>query len=92
MCLDSCAIYGKGKLNDKPPMDMHRVVPHGTLAIAVAALFTGLAGEASAGRIVGKDGTIYACYKAGGKHKGAVRLVAKGMHCRRSGSKRWRGP
>lgn len=84
-------------------MDTHWAVPQGkwklapvlTLAIAIAALLTGLSGEASAGRVVGKDGVIHACYKAGGKHKGAVRLVAKGMHCRRTERKlKWsvRGP
>ena len=54
-----------------------------------------LAGEASAGRIVGKDGVIHACYKAGGKGKGNIRLVAKRMHCRRNERKlQWsvRGP
>jgi hypothetical protein len=69
----------------------------GTRAVTAAALAAVLCGAVllatagmSAAKIVGKDGVIYACYKAGGKHKGAIRLVAKGMHCRRTERKlRW---
>lgn len=51
-----------------------------------ALLFAGLVESASAAKLVGKDGTVYACYqvKQGkGKAKGSVRLVTKKAHCRR---------
>jgi hypothetical protein len=57
----------------------------GTLAVALvaaAALFAALATGAGAARLIGKDGKVYACYKAKGKAKGAVRLVAKKGKCR----------
>ena len=63
----------------------------GALSVAVtlfaaAVLLAGLVGSASAAKVVGKDGKVYACYavKGGkGKAKGSVRLVSKGMHCKR---------
>lgn len=45
-----------------------------------------LAAPAGAG-IVAKDGKVYACYRAKGKAKGAVRLVAKRQKCRRGEKK-----
>lgn len=58
----------------------------GTLVLALlaaaaicAALLVGQAG----GALVGKDGRVYACYKAKGKNKGAVRLVPKKGKCRK---------
>jgi len=56
--------------------------------LAVAALLTvavvgaALATEAGAAKLVGKNGRIYACYKAKGKSKGAVRLVGKKGRCK----------
>ena len=49
----------------------------------VALLLAGLVGSAAAAKIVGKDGKVYACYKAKGKAKGSVRLVAKQGKCKR---------
>ena len=62
--------------------------------LAVAALLlAGLVGSASAAKLVGTDGKVYACYQAKqgkGKAKGSVRLVAKNAHCRRgSASCNW---
>lgn len=65
------------------------------LTAVICGVVLAATGGASAAKIVGKDGVIYACYKAGGKHKGSVRLVAKQMHCRGSERKlKWsvRGP
>jgi hypothetical protein len=42
---------------------------------------------AGAAKLVGKDGKVYACYKAKGKSKGAVRLVAKKGKCKRGEKK-----
>ncbi|HTT93266.1 MAG TPA: hypothetical protein VMF55_01220 [Solirubrobacterales bacterium] len=57
------------------------------LALLIAAvLCAAVVGEAS-GALVGKNGRVYACYKAKGKHKGAVRLVAKSAHCRKGEKK-----
>src|SRR5882757_7512011 len=47
-------------------------------ALCAAALVT----DAGAAKLVGKDGKVYACYKAKGKSKGAVRLVTKKGHCK----------
>jgi hypothetical protein len=62
----------------------------GTIALALlatAALFAAvIVGEAS-GALVGKDGRVYACYKAKGKRKGAVRLVAKKGKCHKGEKK-----
>ena len=44
-------------------------------------------GEAGAAKLVGKDGRIYACYKAKGKAKGAVRLVPKKARCKKGQKK-----
>jgi hypothetical protein len=52
-------------------------------ALCAAALVT----DAGAAKLVGKNGKVYACYKANGKSKGAVRLIAKKGHCKR-GEKR----
>lgn len=55
--------------------------------LAAAALCTAvIVGEAS-GALVGKDGRVYACYKAKGKRKGAVRLVAKKGKCHKGEKK-----
>jgi hypothetical protein len=62
----------------------------GTLVLAllaVAALCTAVIVGAASGALVGKDGKVYACYKAKGKRKGAVRLVAKNAHCRKGEKK-----
>ena len=62
----------------------------GTIALALlaaAALCAAvLVGEAS-GALIGKDGRVYACYKAKGKRKGAVRLVAKKGKCHKGEKK-----
>lgn len=56
--------------------------------LAVAALCAAVTVGAAAGAtLVGKDGRVYACYKAKGKRKGAVRLVAKNAHCRKGEKK-----
>lgn len=52
----------------------------GALVLAVALCLL-VAMPASAGRLVGKDGKVYACYKTRGKAKGSVRLVAKKAKC-----------
>jgi hypothetical protein len=57
----------------------------GVLALALlvaAALWATLPAGADAAKLVGKDGKVYACYKANGRSKGAVRLVARKSHCR----------
>jgi hypothetical protein len=63
----------------------------GTLALALLAAAAICAvvvvGEASAAGLVGKDGRVYACYKAKGKTKGAVRLVAKKGKCHKGEKK-----
>lgn len=53
------------------------------LSAGVALLLAGLVGSAPAAKMVGKDGKVYACYKAKGKAKGSVRLVAKRGKCKR---------
>lgn len=62
----------------------------GTVAIALLAAAALCAvvivGEAS-GALVGKDGRVYACYKAKGKRKGAVRLVTKKGKCHKGEKK-----
>jgi hypothetical protein len=58
----------------------------GALALAVALCLL-VAAPASAGRLVGKDGKVYACYKTRGKAKGSVRLVAKKAKCRKGEKK-----
>ena len=67
----------------------------GTLAVALlaaVALFAALATSAGAARLIGKDGRVYACYKAKGKRKGAVRLVPKKIKCRKGERKiSWNG-
>jgi hypothetical protein len=62
----------------------------GALALALlaaVALCAALATDAGAAKLVGKDGKVYACYKAKGKTKGAVRLVAKKGKCKRGEKK-----
>jgi hypothetical protein len=57
----------------------------GALALAMlaaVALCAALATDAGAAKLVGKDGKVYACYKAKGKTKGAVRLVTKKGKCK----------
>jgi hypothetical protein len=64
-----------------------RIGALGLALLAAAALCASvIVGEAS-GALVGKDGRVYACYKAKGKRKGAVRLVAKNGHCRKGEKK-----
>ncbi len=62
----------------------------GTIALALLAAAAlcaaAIVGEAS-GALVGKDGRVYACYKAKGKRKGAVRLVAKKGKCHKGEKK-----
>ncbi|HVQ59875.1 MAG TPA: hypothetical protein VMS60_13290 [Solirubrobacterales bacterium] len=53
------------------------------LLTAVALLLGLFAESAPAVQIVGSDGKVYACYKAKGKRKGSVRLVAKNARCKR---------
>jgi hypothetical protein len=52
-------------------------------AICVSALVT----DAGAVKLVGKNGQVYACYKAKGKRKGAVHLVAKKGKCHKGEKK-----
>jgi hypothetical protein len=63
----------------------------GTLALALlaaAALCAAvIVGQAGAAKLVGKDGRVYACYKAKGKLKGAVHLVAKNGKCHKGEKK-----
>lgn len=58
------------------------------LALLAAAMLCAavIVGEAS-GALVGKDGRVYACYKAKGKRKGAVRLVPKKGKCHKGEKK-----
>lgn len=53
------------------------------LSAGAALLLSGLAEPAPAAKMVGRDGKVYACYKAKGKQKGSVRLVAKRGKCKR---------
>jgi hypothetical protein len=56
--------------------------------LAAAALCAAvIVGEAGAAKLVGKDGVVYACYKAKGKRKGAVRLVTKNGKCHKGEKK-----
>src|ERR1700759_3719458 len=62
----------------------------GVLAVALlatAALCAALVANAGGAKLVGKDGHVYACYKAKGKAKGAVRLVPKKAHCHKGEKK-----
>lgn len=62
----------------------------GAVAIALfvsAALCVALVASAGGAKLVGKDGRVYACYKAKGKAKGAVRLVPKGRKCHKGEKK-----
>jgi hypothetical protein len=63
----------------------------GTLVLALlaaAALCAAvIVGAAGAAKLVGKDGRVYACYKAKGKSKGAVHLVAKNGKCHKGEKK-----
>jgi len=60
-------------------MTTYSAVPHRTLLALFLALSASLlllsAGTASAASPIAKDGKIYACYKAKGKGKGALRIV-----------------
>ncbi len=58
----------------------------GALALAIALCLL-VAAPASAARLVGKDGKVYACYKTRGKAKGSVRLVTKKAKCRKGEKK-----
>lgn len=61
------------------------------LAVLTLAIFAAVAlcaaAPAGAAKLVGKDGKVYACYKAKGKAKGAVRLVPKKAKCKRGEKK-----
>jgi len=57
------------------------------LLVAVALCAAMIAGTAGAAKLVGKDGRVYACYKAKGKARGAVRLVPKHAHCKKGSKK-----
>jgi hypothetical protein len=62
----------------------------GTIALALlatAALCAAVIVGGASGALVGKDGRVYACYKAKGKRKGAVRLVAKNGKCHKGEKK-----
>jgi hypothetical protein len=59
----------------------------GLALLAAAALCAAMIAGAANGALVGKDGRVYACYKAKGKRKGAVRLVAKKTKCRKGEKK-----
>jgi hypothetical protein len=56
------------------------------LLVAAALCAAVVVGEAS-GALVGKNGRVYACYKAKGKRKGAVRLVPKKGKCHKGEKK-----
>ncbi|MGH2937446.1 MAG: hypothetical protein ACRDPE_04915 [Solirubrobacterales bacterium] len=56
-------------------------------SLAAVVLWATLPAGAGAGKLVGKDGRVYACYKAKGKSKGAVRLVPKKGKCKRGEKK-----
>jgi hypothetical protein len=56
------------------------------LLVAAALCVVAVVGEAD-GALVGKDGRVYACYKAKGKRKGAVRLVTKKGKCHKGEKK-----
>lgn len=56
------------------------------LLAAAALCVTVLINEAS-GALIGKNGRVYACYKAKGKRKGAVRLVTKKGKCHKGEKK-----
>jgi hypothetical protein len=57
------------------------------LAVATAVLCVLVAAPASGAPLIGKDGTVHACYKLRGKAKGSVRLVAKKAKCRKGEKK-----
>jgi hypothetical protein len=57
------------------------------LALLAAALCAAVIVGGASGAIVGKNGRVYACYKAKGKNKGAVRLVPKKGKCRKGEKK-----
>lgn len=57
------------------------------LLAAAAVCAAVIVGEAGGATLVGKNGRVYACYKAKGKDKGAVRLVAKNARCRKGEKK-----
>ena len=62
----------------------------GTIALALlaaAALCAAVIVGGASGALVGKNGRVYACYKAKGKRKGAVRLVAKKAKCHKGEKK-----
>jgi hypothetical protein len=55
--------------------------------LAAAALCAAVIVGGASGAIVGKNGRVYACYKAKGKNRGAVRLVPKKGKCRKGEKK-----
>jgi len=52
-------------------------------AVALSALFLSTACVANAAQPLGKNGVIYACFKAKGKSKGALRVVPSKRSCRK---------
>lgn len=52
-------------------------------AIGALALLCGPVAPAPAAKLIGKDGRVHACYKAKGKQKGILRLIAKKQRCKR---------
>jgi hypothetical protein len=73
----------RGLRKDKNKRTIARL---GAMALAVALCLL-VAAPASAARLVGKDGKVYACYKIRGKAKGNVRLVTKKAKCRKGEKK-----
>jgi hypothetical protein len=57
------------------------------LLAAAALCVVAVVGQADGAKLVGKDGRVYACYKAKGKRKGAVRLVTKNGKCHKGEKK-----
>ncbi len=55
--------------------------------LVAASICVVVVAQAGGAKLVGKDGRVYACYKAKGKAKGAVRLVPKKGHCRKGEKK-----
>jgi hypothetical protein len=72
--MDKNAVPQRTKVHGGTPLAL-------SLLAAAAFLLAGLS-EAAEAALVGKDGMVHACYRAKGKHKGAVRLVSVKGKCR----------
>lgn len=70
-----------------PRGEQRTIARLGALVAAIALCLLVVAPASSGAGLVAKDGRIYACYKAKGKAKGRVRLVAKRGKCRRGEKK-----